>query len=323
MKFSKILYAAAGLMLMTASACSEYTPDGYTESPDLPTVTSIAYQVAGEAHHDINVTWTLPADNDVTGCVLYRDAQEIQTFDLTPDRNYSYTALGTPLGEEVVYTVKVTYENGYISTGKSVVVTLPTEEFAPVSNLKKEENGRNVTLSWTLPTQQYLSGIRIITNGETEKAVLLPADATSYAFKAQPMEVELEYAVEAVYDTYYYSPAQSVSTTLPYVAPKMLFLLPSDAATYNDLADDDEKAAATWFAKLPDTKFIHPSEIADYDAAEYSVIWIDIDRVGLEMGWQNLPGDIAAPATIAALKDYSAQGGNIYLSDMAVQLTVP
>ncbi|MDE6812085.1 MAG: DUF4960 domain-containing protein [Muribaculaceae bacterium] len=323
MKFSKLIYMAAGLMLMTAAACSEYTPDGYTEAPDLPTVSSITYQIGGEAGHDINISWTLPADKDVTGCILYRDAREVQTFELNPQRQYTYTALGTPLGEEVVYTVKVIYENGYISTGKSVAVTLPVEELAPVSNLKKEESGRRITLSWTLPTQKYLTGIRIVTNGDTEKGILLPADATSYVLKSQPMETELQYSVEAVYDTYYYSPAQTVSTTIPYIAPKMLYLLPADAATVADLSDDDEKAAAEWFAKQPNAVFIHPADIPNYDPAEYSVMWIDIDRVDLPMGWENLPGDIAAPATIAALKNYSANGGNLYLSDMAVQLTVP
>lgn len=323
MKFSNLLYSAAALMLFSASACSEYTPDGYTEGPELPTVASISYGIGGEAGHDITISWTLPDDKDVTGCVLYRDAKEVQSFDLNPSRQYSYTALGTPLGQEVIYTVKVTYDNGYISTGKSVSVSLPTEEFASVTNLKKEVSARTVTLSWALPTQKYLTGIRIVTNGDTNKAVLLPADATSYVLRAQPMQTELEYAVEAVYDTYYYSPAESVSLTIPYMAPKMLYLLPADVATAADLPDDDERAAATWFASLPDAYFIHPADIPDYDPAIYSVLWIDVDRVGLGLGWENLPGDIAAPATIDALKEYSANGGSIYLSDMATQLTVP
>lgn len=324
MKFSKIIYSAAGILLMmAASACSEYTPNGYIESPELPTVTSLEYAIGGEAHHDINITWTLPADEEITGCILYRDAKELQSFDLNTTRSYSYTALGTPLGEEVVYTVKVTYENGYISTGRSVVVTLPSEEFAGVTDLNKSVNGRTVTLDWKLPTQDFRTGIRIVTNGDTEKAILLPADATSYVLKAQPMETPLEYSVEVVYDTYYYSPAQTVDTTIPYMEPKMLYLLPADAATASDLADDDEKAAAAWFAKQPNAEFIHPADIANYDPAVYSVMWIIVDRVGLPMGWQNLPGDIAASSTIDALKEYSANGGSLYLSNMATQLTVP
>ncbi|MDE5868998.1 MAG: DUF4960 domain-containing protein, partial [Muribaculaceae bacterium] len=318
----KLLYMAAGLSLM-ATSCSEYTPEGYIEEPSLPVVTSMEYTVGGDANHDVNISWTLPADKEVTGCILYRNATEIESFDLNANRSYSYTVLGTPLDEEVVYTVKVRYENGYISTGKSVIVKLPAETFAAVSNLQSVVNGRSVSLSWTLPTQAHRTGIRIVTNGDTDKAILLPADATSYVLKAQPMETPLTYDVEAVYDTYYYSPAASVEKTIPYMEPKMLFLLPAGAATYNDLTDDDELAAAKWFAQQPNAEFLHPAEIADYDPAIYSVMWIMVDRVGLQAGWENLPGDIASPATIAALKAYSADGGSLYLSNMATQLTVP
>ena len=318
----KLICIAAGFCLM-ASSCSEYTPEGYTEEPSLPVVSAMDYTLGGAANHDINISWTLPADEEVTGCILYRDATEIQKFDLNSSRSYTYTALGTPLGEEVVYTVKVTYENGYISTGRSVTVTLPEEDFAGVNNLKGEVSGRNVTLSWTLPSQAHRTGVRVVTNGDTNKAVLLDADATSYVLKAQPMETPLTYDVEVVYDTYYYSPGVSVEKTIPYVAPKMLFLLPSDAATYNDLKDDDELAAAKWFAAQPNAEFIHPADIVNYDPALYSVMWIEVDRVGLEYGWQNLPGDIASESTIAALKEYSANGGNFYLANMATQLTVP
>ncbi|MDE7441595.1 MAG: DUF4960 domain-containing protein [Muribaculaceae bacterium] len=318
----KLIYIAAGFCMM-ASSCSEYTPNGYEEAANLPMATTLDYSIGGAANHDINISWTLPADKEVTGCILYRDATEVENFDLNSTRSYTYTALGTPLGEEVVYTVKVKYEDGFLSTGKSVVVTLPEETFAGVSNLKSEVNGRTVSLSWTLPSQAHRTGVRIITNGETDKAILLDADATSYELKAQPMETPLTYEVEAVYDTYYYSPAASVEKTIPYMEPKMLFLLPSDAATYNDLSDDDELAAAKWFATQSNAEFLHPSEIADYDPAIYSVMWIMVDRIGLEAGWQNLPGDIAAASTIDALKEYSANGGSLYLSNMATQLTVP
>lgn len=55
----------------------------------------------------------------------------------------------------------------------------------------------------------------------------------------------------------------------------------------------------------------------------YPVIWIEIDRVGLPLGWENLPSEITSDATISALRNYTANGGNLYLSNMATQLTVP
>ena len=306
-----------------AASCSEFTPTGYSEKEDLATVSSLDYSVAGNGSHAVQIKWTLPADKDVTGCILYRNAQEIERFDLTPTREYTYTALGTPLGQEVLYTVKVTYADGSISTGKSITYTLPEETFEGVTNLKSDVDGRSVTLSWTLPTQVGVTGVRIMTNGVESSAFIVEGQVTSYTLKAQPMEATHTYTVEAVYDTYYFSPGVDVKATIPYVEPNILFLLPSDAATYNDLKDDDELAAAQWFAQQPNTYFCHPSEIADYDPALYSVMWIMVDRVDLPLGWENLPGDIAAPETIEALKSYSANGGSLFLSNMATQLTVP
>lgn len=323
MKLLKSTYSLAAGLCLLLTGCSEYTPTGYTEAPELPKASALAFTVGGEANHQVDLSWIIPADNDVTGCILYRDAQEIQNFALSADRTYTYTALGTALGEGVVYTVKVKYADNSLSAGTSVVVNLPAETLEGVKDLKYTRKGRNITLEWDLPSQAFRTGIRIITNGDSDKAILLPADATSYVLRSQPMEVDLTYDVEVVYDTYYYSPAQSIEENIPYVEPKLLFLLPSDAATYNDLPDDDELAAATWFAKQPNTYFIHPADIPDYDPADYTCMWIMVDRVGLQLGWENLPGDLASESTIAALKAYSAEGGNLYLSTMATQLTVP
>ena len=48
-----------------------------------------------------------------------------------------------------------------------------------------------------------------------------------------------------------------------------------------------------------------------------------VDRIGLEFGWQNLPSQLVADDVIQALRQYSANGGSLYLSNMATQLTVP
>ena len=45
--------------------------------------------------------------------------------------------------------------------------------------------------------------------------------------------------------------------------------------------------------------------------------------MGLPLGWENLPAEITSDETIAALRQYSANGGSLYLSNMATQLTVP
>ena len=150
---------------------------------------------------------------------------------------------------------------------------------------------------------------------------LLPADATTCTLKGQPMDRQLVYTVKVEYDNKYVSEGVSVITTVPYVASKMAYLM--TAPTIADLPDDDERAAATWFAAQENAEFIQASQISSLDPDIYSVIWIEIDREGLPFGWQNLPADISSESTIAALREYSANGGSIYLSNMATQLTLP
>jgi hypothetical protein len=135
------------------------------------------------------------------------------------------------------------------------------------------------------------------------------------------MDTELLYTVKLEYAGGYVSEGTSITTTVPYVAAKMAYLL--TAPSIAELPDDDERAGANWFATLDNVEFIQPSQIASLDPDIYSVIWIDIDRVGQEFGWQNLPSEISNDATIAALREYSKNGGSLYLSDMATQLTVP
>ena len=109
--------------------------------------------------------------------------------------------------------------------------------------------------------------------------------------------------------------------TVPYITPKMGYLM--TAATIQQLPDDDERAAAAWFMEQENAELIQPSQLADLDANIYPVLWIEIDCVGLPFGWENLPAEITSDETIAALRQYSANGGSLYLSNMATQLTVP
>ncbi len=65
MKLLNSSYALAAGLVLLLTGCSEYTPNGYTEVPELAAVSSINYTVGGAANHDINITWALPADKDV------------------------------------------------------------------------------------------------------------------------------------------------------------------------------------------------------------------------------------------------------------------
>ncbi|MDE6298082.1 MAG: DUF4960 domain-containing protein, partial [Muribaculaceae bacterium] len=214
-----------------------------------------------------------------------------------------------------VSAISLTACGDFEPTGYDAVPQLPK-----ATNLQTEVSGRTVKVTWNLPASADITGVEVSINGNTKNPVKLGPDATSYTAKGQNMGSDVMYTVKICYGKYV-SEGVSTTATIPVYETKMLYLLPEDVATYADLADDDEKAAASWFASQPNTEFIHPSQIASYDPGIYSVMWIEVDRVGIGMGWEKLP--FASDDCINALKAYSADGGSIYLSNMATQLTVP
>lgn len=306
------------LLVGILSACSDFEPTGKPEIPGLAKASGLRAEVDG---HKINLSWQLPANtDDITGVTVITNGNANTAVTLDGPAT-SYTIVGQPMGEEYFYTVKLNYEGGYVSEGVSVTSILPTEQLAGVTDLKAAVSGRTVTLSWTLPQSDGITGVRIIRDGDNDAATVLPGKVTTYELKGQPMDKEMTYSVEAIYDTYCWSTPTSVNVTVPYINPRMAYLM--TAASIADLPDDDERAAASWFATQENAEFIQPSQLADLDADIYPVIWIEIDRTGLALGWQNLPAELSSESTIAALRQYSANGGSLYLANMATQLTVP
>ena len=313
----KYMAGVAMVCTMTLTSCSEYTPDGYEVIPDLPTAQNLSASANG---HTINVTWQLPAASNITDVLFIRDANTADPEHLGPTAT-SYSVVGQPMGEEGLYTVKVCYDDKYVSEGVSTTYTLPVEELPGVSNLNISTQGRRVTLSWTNPSSNEVTGIRVVTNGDVAGAMQLPAGSTTVTLTAQPMDVDLTYDVQAMYDEYYPSVSCKVSTKIPLIIAKIGYVM--TAPTIADLPDDDEKAAASWFVQQENAELVAASDLASIDPDSYSVLWIEIDRVGLPMGWENLPSEISSPAAIEALKEYSAKGGSLYLANFATQLTVP
>lgn len=310
-KYALALLAVAVSGLLTG--CGEYEPKGFEEVPDLPTVSNLKAEIQG---HDINVSWTLPAGN-ITAVQFIRDGRTSSPVMLPADAT-SYVIKGQPMGEEGMYTVKVCYDDKYVSPGVTTFATLPVEQLAGVTGLKSEVSGRTVTLNWTLPSAGGITGVRAYRDGDVNSAISLPADATSCVFKSQPMEQALTYTVEVMYDTYYPSVGADATLTVPFVETKMGFL------RLSDMTDDDEVAAARWFEQQPNSTFVTPAQLlAGLDPEEISVLWIEIDRVGLPAGWMNLPDEVSSENAINALKAYSAAGGSLYLANMATQLTEP
>lgn len=80
-----------------------------------------------------------------------------------------------------------------------------------------------------------------------------------------------------------------------------------------------EYAAAHYFAQQhPDGVIIAPGETSKISTENLDCIWIHIDRVGAGIG--KLPTEFSNEATLAALKQFVADGGSLLLTKQATQL---
>lgn len=103
---------------------------------------------------------------------------------------------------------------------------------------------------------------------------------------------------------------------------KAAYILVSEKS--DQFADDDEKASCTWFKQeFVNGVVLTPIEAAKTDLSQFEVIWLHIDRVGLELGWQNLPAPVLANEVVNALKNYFYAGGKLLLTNHATQYIVP
>lgn len=314
---SMALVAMTGIL----GGCGDFKPEA-PEIPNLPTASNLQASVANRV---VTLSWQLPASSlQITGVNLkINNATEINLDGGTT----SYSVYGQPMEDEYMYTVKVKYEGGYVSEGVSTIATVPYEQLADltsfeVSNIEK----RNVTFAWTLPSATGITGVWVGLDGEENGTVFsideYPNGAT---LGGQKTGVDLKYRAKVIYDEAYYSDGVVVDTALPELETRFGFLLLADSPA--NLPDDDEIAAAAWYydnyVETGKGDFIKIADLPSIDYEEYGVIWIIVDRVGLETGWQNLPAELVSSTTINALKAYGETGGSLYLSNMATQLTVP
>lgn len=186
---------------------------------------------------------------------------------------------------------------------------------AKVSNLAATVEGRAITLSWTLPSAEGIKGVNIYRNNDL--IAQLGAVAT-YTAKKQPSNQDLLYTVKIVYENGNISEGETFKVdALP--GSKVAMLLPSN--NDSDL-DDDELAAKKWFVQTygDNGTVFTPATLTSLNPSQYAALWIQIDRVGLEMGPDKLPADIIANGVVDNLSAYLKTGGNVFLTKHATQL---
>ena len=182
---------------------------------------------------------------------------------------------------------------------------------------------REVTLRWDNPTMEGQSGVQIIK--DDADVVNIDEIISSYLIKKAPTNVNVSYTVKARYGDGRVSEGQTVRFNLAYEAQKggnmIAMLVPNDYET-----SADEKDAADWFQKnyveTGKGVLLTPATIDNLDKEAQAACWVMCDRIGIDRGWQNLPGDLASVATVEALKAFANDGGNLLLTNHATQLTV-
>ena len=183
------------------------------------------------------------------------------------------------------------------------------------------EGSRQVILHWENPVGDIV-GIQIIK--DDVDIIELEGAPTSYLIKKAPTNVEVTYTVKVRFADGTMSTGQTIRLFIPYEPGKggmLAMLVPEDYAT----GSADEKDAVEWFTKNYVAKelgmLITPANVDELDIEKFAACWVMCDRVGLEKGWQNLPG-LASAEVINALKAYVSDGGNLLLTNHATQLTV-
>ena len=200
-----------------------------------------------------------------------------------------------------------------------------SDKNATVSTLSYENpaGSRKVILNWVNPAGDIV-GIQIIKDGAD--IIELEGAPTSYLIKKAPTNVDVTYTIKARFADGTLSKGQTIHVFVAYEAQKggsmIAMLVPEDYAS----GSADEADAVAWFQK----KYVNsgrgilltPATIDDLDIEKHSACWVMCDRIGIDRGWQNLPGNLASDATIEALKAFCGDGGNLLLTNHATQLTV-
>lgn len=187
-----------------------------------------------------------------------------------------------------------------------------------VSNLTYTVNGRDISLAWTLPSASNLMGVRITKDGTTNTDI--NELISSYLIKHAAVNTDMTYTVKAKYDDGRVSEGESVNIRIESdLNTKPAYLLPCNSV--DELQDDDEIAAVEWFrSKYPDGVLLTPADLTSVYPDEINEIWIHVDRVGLNQGYENLPSQLVTAEALEALKNYVKQGGNLLLTKHATQL---
>lgn len=197
-------------------------------------------------------------------------------------------------------------------------VNIPDSIEAPkATDVEAQVDGRNVTLNWTLPADEDKVGVDVYRNSKLLESLGL---VNTYSVTRQPTRTDLYYTVKVKYGDGRVSEGTSVKVYIDQEPPKVGMLIAANSEA--ELEDDDEIAAVNWFKQTYGDKgqVLTAADAAKINPSDYPMLWIQIDRVGLGKGMNNLPACINSGSLLAKLTEYVKDGGNLLLTKHATQL---
>ena len=197
-------------------------------------------------------------------------------------------------------------------------VNIPDSIEAPkATDVEAQVDGRNVTLNWTLPADEDKVGVDVYRNSKLLESLGL---VNTYSVTRQPTRTDLYYTVKVKYGDGRVSEGTSVKVYIDQEPPKVGMLIAANSEA--ELEDDDEIAAVNWFKQTYGDKgqVLTAADAVKINPSDYPMLWIQIDRVGLGKGMNNLPACINSGSLLAKLTEYVKDGGNLLLTKHATQL---
>lgn len=197
-------------------------------------------------------------------------------------------------------------------------VNIPDSIEAPkATDVEAQVDGRNVTLNWTLPADEDKVGVDVYRNSKLLESLGL---VNTYSVTRQPTRTDLYYTVKVKYGDGRVSEGTSVKVYIDQEPPKVGMLIAANSEA--ELEDDDEIAAVNWFKQTYGDKgqILTAADAAKINPSDYPMLWIQIDRVGIGKGMNNLPACINSGSLLAKLTEYVKDGGNLLLTKHATQL---
>ena len=197
-------------------------------------------------------------------------------------------------------------------------VNIPDSVEAPkATDVAAQVDGRNVTLNWTLPADEDKVGVDVYRNSKLLESLGL---VNTYSVTRQPTRTDLYYTVKVKYGDGRVSEGTSVKVYIDQEPPKVGMLIAANSEA--ELEDDDEIAAVNWFKQTYGDKgqVLTAADAAKISPSDFPMLWIQIDRVGIGKGMNNLPACINSGSLLAKLTEYVKDGGNLLLTKHATQL---